>query len=86
MAVKKLNREVAALVEASMEGRRMEPRAPEEAAKGSALSRQAVTVRFDRGDYAALQAVARERGTTAAALLRGAAKGIIRKSEAEAKK
>jgi hypothetical protein len=79
MATKKPG--IAALVDKSMTGRNLtnspaaEPAAPEPFKKPT---RQAITVRFDEGDYQKLQRIAVQQGTSAAALLRHAAKEIIK--------
>jgi hypothetical protein len=79
MATKKPD--IAALVDQSMAGRNLtnspaaEPAQPESFRKPT---RQAITVRFDEGDYQKLQRIAVQKGTSAAALIRQAAKDIIR--------
>ena len=40
-----------------------------------------VSIRFDEGDYERLQEIAREQGTNAAALIRKAAKDIIKEAD-----
>lgn len=40
-----------------------------------------VSIRFDEGDYERLQEIAREQGTSAAALIRKAAKDIIKEAD-----
>ena len=40
-----------------------------------------ISIRFDEGDYEALQHIAREHGTTAASLVRKAVKDIIKKGD-----
>jgi hypothetical protein len=81
MATKKPG--IADLVSSSMDGRAIGgdcfPQSPAQPpAPSPAPRRQPITVRFDPGDYAALQHAAREQGTSAAALIRKAVKDIIK--------
>jgi hypothetical protein len=83
MATKKPD--IDALIEHSMTGRNLSPlNAGETPAVSAAMrfkkpQKQAITVRFDEGDYQKLQWVAVQKGTSAAALLRQAAKEIIKR-------
>ncbi|MDR1221101.1 MAG: hypothetical protein LBK73_16055 [Treponema sp.] len=74
------------LVKKTMEVRDIAASALRDAAEGAARfdpppKRQA-QVRFDPGDYERLQMIAYRKGAKAAALIREAAKEIIRKAEA----
>jgi hypothetical protein len=76
--------DITALVNQSMEGRTLTPTvtapqsAGEPAKKFQKTPKQAITVRFDDGDYETLQRIAAYRGTTAASLVREAVKTLIR--------
>jgi hypothetical protein len=87
--------DIAALVNQSMEGRSFTPSGettetvpgPEPttgAARFKKIPKQAITVRFDEGDYQTLQRIAAYKGSTAASLVREAVKELIRSMEAKA--
>jgi hypothetical protein len=80
MATKKLD--IDALIDQSMTGRNLTPGSTvSPALPGTPFKKpqkEAITVRFDEGDYQKLQRAAVQKGTSAAALLRQAAKEIIR--------
>jgi hypothetical protein len=88
MATKKPD--IASLVQESMSGRDLslgadsyqEEAGRTERAAFTKPAKRAVTVRFDEGDYQKLQRIAALQGTSAAALLRQAAKGIIKTGNA----
>ncbi|GHU47562.1 hypothetical protein FACS1894200_03140 [Spirochaetia bacterium] len=90
MATKRPN--IGALIDQSMEGRDLSGTAPATLESNSAPKKkerfkpspkESVLVRFDVGDYAALQRIAEKRGTKASSLIRQAVKEII-KIEADA--
>ena len=71
------------LVNKTMENRDISSNTPKvtlpEGGKRKYPPKQQVQIRFDPGDYEALQDIAHRRGTKAAALIREAVKEIIRK-------
>jgi hypothetical protein len=80
MATKKPD--IAALVNQSMAGRNLAAPAAKpddhQRERFKPSPKQAVMIRFDEGDYAALQRIAERNGTKASALIRQAVKEIIR--------
>jgi hypothetical protein len=81
---------IATLVNQSMEGRTLTPTVttPQNAeakpeGKFKKIPKQAITIRFDKGDYETLQRIAAYRGTTAASLVREAVKNLIRNVKAK---
>jgi hypothetical protein len=64
------------LVEKTMKNRDITSNTPE---KFTPPPKRQVQIRFDPGDYETLQMIAHNKGSTAAALIREAVKGIIKR-------
>jgi hypothetical protein len=68
--------DISNLVEKTMIGRDITSNSPE---KFNPPPKRQVQIRFDPGDYETLQRIAHNKGSTAAALIREAVKGIIKR-------